>query len=92
MKAIVQSLRERLWWLSLPLCFAGLLLFDAGLRFIYSFAGSAGFLNWRAFAFSGAFCLALTALAALLPPVARRVLLGVYAGFFAFLTVLHGGM
>lgn len=92
MKAIVQSLRERLWWLSLPLCFAGLLLFDAGLRFIYSFAGSAGFLNWRAFAFSGAFCLALTALAALLPPVARRVLLGVYAGFFAFLTVLHGVM
>ena len=92
MKAIVHSLRERLWWLSLPLCFAGLLLFDAGLRFIYSFAGSAGFLNWRAFAFSGAFCLALTALAALLPPVARRVLLGVYAGFFAFLTVLHGVM
>ena len=48
------TLRARLWWASLPLCFGGLLLFDMALRYFYRFAGSTRFLDWRAFVFSGA--------------------------------------
>ena len=86
------TLRARLWWASLPLCFGGLLLFDMALRYFYRFAGSTRFLDWRAFVFSGAWCLMLTGLAALLPPLGRRVAMGIYAGFFALLTVVHGVM
>lgn len=86
------TLRARLWWASLPLCFGGLLLFDMALRYFYRFAGSTRFLDWRAFVFSGAWCLLLTGLAALLPPLGRRVAMGIYAGFFALLTVVHGVM
>lgn len=84
--------RAKLGWASLPLCFAGLVLFDAALRYFYRFAGSTRFLDWRALVFTGAWSLLLTAVAALLPPLARRILMGVYALFFGLLTVLHGVM
>ena len=87
-----KDLRARLAWTSLPFCFAGLFLFDAALRYFYRFAGSTRFLDWRAFLFSGGWCLALTALCALLPRLGRRILMGVYALFFGFLCLLHGVM
>ena len=82
--------RRALAWASLPLCFAGLVLFDSALRYFYRSAGSTRFLDWRALVFTGAWSLFLTAVAALLPPLARRILMGIYALFFGFLTVLHG--
>ncbi|MGI6255132.1 MAG: LTA synthase family protein [Acutalibacter sp.] len=84
--------RAKLAWASLPLCFLGLFLFDAALRYFYRFAGSTRFLDWRALVFTGAWSLLLTAVAALVPPLVRRILMGVYALFFALLTVLNGVM
>lgn len=87
-----KDLRARLAPASLPLCFAGLFLFDGALRYFYRFAGSTRFLDPRAFLFTGAWCLALTAVCALLPRLGRRILMGVYALFFGFLCLLHGVM
>ena len=84
--------RAKLAWAGLPLCFLGLVLFDSGLRYVYRAAGSTRFLDWRALVFTGAWALLLTAVAALLPALARRILMGVYALFFALITVVHGVM
>lgn len=46
--------RRALAWASLPLCFAGLVLFDCALRYFYRSAGSTRFLDWRALVFTGA--------------------------------------
>ena len=87
-----RQLRARLAWTSLPLCFAGLFLFDGALRYFYRSAGSTRFLDWRAFLFTGAWALLLTAVCGLLPTLARRIFMGIYALFFGLLTVLHGVM
>ena len=64
-KEKIRIVRGRLAWASLPLCFCGLVLFDAALRFFYRAAGSTRFLDWRAFVFTGAWSLLLTGAAAL---------------------------
>lgn len=87
-----RQLRARLAWTSLPLCFAGLFLFDGALRYFYRSAGSTRFLDWRTFQFTGAWALLLTAVCGLLPTLARRIFMGIYALFFGLLTVLHGVM
>ena len=76
-KEKIRIVRGRLAWASLPLCFCGLVLFDAALRFFYRAAGSTRFLDWRAFVFTGAWSLLLTGVAALLPPLGRRIAMGV---------------
>ena len=91
-KEKIRIVRGRLAWASLPLCFCGLVLFDAALRFFYRAAGSTRFLDWRAFVFTGAWSLLLTGVAALLPPLGRRIAMGVYAVFFGLLSVVHGVM
>ena len=91
-KEKIRIVRGRLAWASLPLCFCGLVLFDAALRFFYRAAGSTRFLDWRAFVFTGAWSLLLTGAAALLPPLGRRIAMGVYAVFFGLLSVVHGVM
>ena len=74
------TLRARLWWASLPLCFGGLLLFDMALRYFYRFAGAPAFwIGGPLPVFSRAWCLLLTGLAALLPPGAR-ILMGISRG------------
>ena len=62
-KEKIRIVRGRLAWASLPLCFCGLVLFDAALRFFYRAAGSTRFLDWRAFVFTGAWSLLLTGVA-----------------------------
>ena len=91
-KEKIRIVRGRLAWASLPLCFCGLVLFDAALRFFYRAAGSTRFLDWRAFVFTGAWSLLLTGAAALLPPLGRRIAMGAYAVFFGLLSVVHGVM
>ena len=91
-KEKIRIVRGRLAWASLPLCFCGLVLFDVALRFFYRAAGSTRFLDWRAFVFTGAWSLLLTGAAALLPPLGRRIAMGVYAVFFGLLSVVHGVM
>ncbi len=87
-----KEVRAKLAWASLPLCFAGLFLFDAALRYFYRFAGSTRFLDWRALVFTAAWSLLLTGVCALVPPLVRRILMCVYAVFFGFLSLLHGVM
>ena len=48
-KEKIRIVRGRLAWASLPLCFCGLVLFDAALRFFYRAAGSPRFLDLRGF-------------------------------------------
>lgn len=91
-KNTLEKWRARLAWASLPLCFVGLFLLDAALRYFYRFAGSTRFLDWRALVFTAAWSLFLTALAALLPVVARRVAFVAYGLFFGLLTIVHGVM
>ena len=86
------TLRARLWWASLPLCFGACSCSIWPCAIFTDLRGAPAFLDWRAFVFSGAWCLLLTGLAALLPPLGRRVAMGIYAGFFALLTVVHGVM
>lgn len=88
----VQVFRSRFSWASLPLCFFSLCLLDAALRYVFRSAGSTRFLDWRALVFTGAWSCFWTALTALLPPLARRISMGVLGVFFSLLTLVHGVM
>ena len=82
--------RDKLSFLSLPLCFFSLISLDFTLRFFYRFAGNTRFLAWKPMLFTAAWALLLTALISLLPALGRRIAMGVLGVLFALLAVLHG--
>ncbi len=79
-------------FLSLPLCFFSLVFLDFSLRLFYGFLGDTALLSWKPVAFTLGWSLLLTGLAALLPRLGRRILMGVYALLFGLLGLTHGVM
>ena len=86
----IKKWQRKLSFLSLPLCFFSLTALDFTLRFFYRFAGMNRFLSWKPMVFTAAWALLLTALISLLPPLGRRIAMGVLGTVFALLCILHG--
>lgn len=99
MKELFKSVRDvlaglpaRFGILSLPLFFAALVFLDCSFRWVYAQAGSTRLLSWKPMLFTVSWALMLTCLAAMLPRLARRIVMGVLGVLFGFLVVLHGVM
>ncbi len=85
----MEQLKKLRAYLYLPLCFFSLL--GNALWFQWMYRGGVPRRWWAiALALIAAWSLLFTAVAALLPRLAKRVYLGVLGGFFFLLTIVHG--
>lgn len=92
MKEKISRLVPKLAPLSLPLFFLDLVFLDCAVRFVYRSLGSTRLLSPRPMGFTLGWALLLTSLISLLPRLGRRIAMGLLAGLFTLLALLHGVM
>lgn len=85
-----EGLRERLRWLSMPLCFLSCIVLDYGFRYVYLSVEEVELSTPSSALFTVGWALMFTGLAALLPGLARRIVTIGASCLFSALIVVHG--